>query len=63
MDYPFFPIIAMLKVNIINYKTKSLILTYLFALAITNENNTIGNINIFKMLNIDQLSLIKKIFN
>lgn len=50
----------MLKVNIINFKTKGSTITYLFALAMANKSITIGNINLFEKLNVNQLDLLKK---
>lgn len=41
------------KVDIIDCKTESSSLVFLFILAIANESRTISNINIFKELNIN----------
>lgn len=49
----------MLKVNIIDYKTKDAILAYLFAPVIANKSRTARNIRVFKDLNIIQLGLAK----
>lgn len=43
----------MLKVDIINCKTKSLIIAYLFILVITSKIIIIDNINVFEELNIN----------
>lgn len=38
------------KIDIINYKTKDLIVAFLFALSIVNKSTTLGNISIFENL-------------
>ena len=48
------------KVNIINYKTKSSIIAYLFPPAIASKSTITGNINIFEELNLNKLGLFKK---
>lgn len=49
-----------LKVDIINCKTKKSTVTYLFALTIISKNTITDNINIFEELIINQLDLFKK---
>lgn len=49
----------MLKVDIIEYKTKSVTSAFPFAPAMASESTTARNINIFEELNINQLSLAK----
>lgn len=49
----------MLKMNIIDYKTKSLILVFLFTLIIARDSIIAVNISIFSNLNINQLGFIK----
>ncbi len=44
----------MLKVDIIDYKTESSMVAYLFVLVMTSESTIIGNINVFEELNINQ---------
>lgn len=50
----------MSKIDIINYKTKSLTIMYFFALVMTTKSTTANNISVFKELNFDQLGLSKK---
>lgn len=52
-----------LKIDIINCKTKKSTITYLFALTIISKNAITNNIDIFEELNINQLDLFKKTLN
>lgn len=49
----------MLKIDIIDYKTKSSSLIFQFILIMTNKSIIAGNIGIFINLNMNQLGLIK----
>lgn len=49
----------MLKITIIDCKTKSLIIAFLFASAIFNKSFTANNISVFENLFICQMSLEK----
>lgn len=56
-NQPFIYFGSMLKLDIINYKTKNQAIIYLFAPAISSKNTIIGNINVFEALNINKLDL------
>ena len=48
------------KVNIINCKTKDLIIIYSFAPVMVSESTTTSDISVFEKLKINQLSLSKE---
>lgn len=50
----------MLKVNVIDCKTKDLTVIYLFTLAKMSKNIITGNISVFEELNVNQLGLFKE---
>lgn len=51
--------VSMSKVEVIDYKTQSRILVYLFVMIIASKSTIVGNMSIFKELNINQLSFKK----
>lgn len=56
----FIYLILILKVDIIECKTKGSTVAYLFTLVMASKNTIIGNINIFEELNVNQQGLLRK---
>lgn len=56
-NQPFIYFGQMLKLDIIDYKTKNQAIIYLFAPAMGSKNTITGNINVFEALNINKLDL------
>lgn len=53
-------LVSILKVDVIDCKTKRPIIVYLFALEMACKSTITSNINVFEKLNINQLSLSKE---